>query len=227
MAVEAHNRSIKIAPSILSADFSRLGEQVAEAARGGADYIHVDIMDGHFVPNLTIGPLVVQAIRPWTDLPLDVHMMIAEPQRFIPQFAEAGADIITVHAEACTHLHRVVHQIKDAGKRAGVALNPGSPLALVEEVLPDLDLVLVMTVNPGFGGQAFIEGAVDKVRRMRAMLDQRGLRAELEVDGGISPRTAPRVVGAGARVLVAGSAVYNKQMTVAEAIAKIRASIAS
>ncbi len=225
MAVEAHNRSIKIAPSILSADFSKLGEQVAEAARGGADYIHVDIMDGHFVPNLTIGPLVVQAIRPWTDLPLDVHMMISEPQRFIPQFAEAGADIITVHAEACIHLHRVVHQIKDAGKRAGVALNPGSPLALVEEVLPDLDLVLVMTVNPGFGGQAFIEGTVDKVRRMRAMLDQRGLPAELEVDGGISPRTAPRVVGAGARVLVAGSAVYNKQMTVAEAIARIRESI--
>lgn len=227
MAVEARRKSIKIAPSILSADFSRLGEQVAEAARGGADYIHVDIMDGHFVPNLTLGPLVVQAIRPWTDLPLDVHMMVTEPQRFIPQFAEAGADIITVHAEACTHLHRVVHQIKDAGKRAGVALNPGSPLALVEEVLPDLDLVLVMTVNPGFGGQAFIEGMVDKVRRMRAMLDQRGLPAELEVDGGISPRTAPRAVEAGARVLVAGSAVYNKQMTVAEAIAKLRESIPS
>jgi ribulose-phosphate 3-epimerase len=217
--------TIKIAPSILSADFSRLGEQVAEAEKGGADYIHVDIMDGHFVPNLTIGPMVVKAIRPWTRLPLDVHMMVADPQRFISEFAAAGADIITIHAEAPIHLHRVVHQIKEAGKRAGVALNPATPIAAVEEVLADLDQVLVMTVNPGFGGQAFIESMVDKIGRMRALLDTRGIRADLEVDGGISEQTAQAAVKAGARVLVAGSAVYNSRISVAEGIARIRQSI--
>ena len=176
---------IKIAPSILSADFSRLGEQIAEATEGGADYIHVDIMDGQFVPNITIGPTVVQAIRRWTDVPLDIHMMVVEPGRFIEQLADAGADIITVHAEACTHLHRIVQQIKEAGPKAGIALNPGTPISDVEEILPDLDQVLVMTVNPGFGGQAFIESMVDKIKRMRTALDQRGLSADLEVDGGI------------------------------------------
>lgn len=213
---------IKIAPSILSADFSRLGEQVAEADRGGADYIHVDVMDGQFVPNITIGPMVVEAIRPWTDIPLDVHLMIVEPSRFISDFAQAGSDIITVHAEACVHLHRTVHQIKETGKRAGVSLSPATPISALEEILPDLDQVLVMTVNPGFGGQSFIESMVDKIRRMRTLLDERGLSADLEVDGGINGTTAARVVEAGARVLVAGSAVYNDRMSVAEAIRHIR-----
>ena len=216
---------VKIAPSILSADFSRLGQQVKEAAEGGADYIHVDIMDGHFVPNLTIGPPVVQAIRPWTDLPLDVHMMITEPGRFVDRFAEAGADIITVHAEACPDLHKIVHQIKEAGARAGVAISPATPVAAVEEVLPDLDQVLVMTVNPGFGGQAFIEAVVEKIGRVRAMLDDRGLSADLEVDGGIDATTAKTAVQAGARVLVAGSAVFSPDVSVADAIARIRNSV--
>ena len=215
---------VKIAPSILSADFSRLGEQVAEASEGGADYVHVDVMDGHFVPNITIGPLVVKAIRRWTGLPLDVHLMITGPERFITQFADAGSDIITVQAEACVHLHRVVQQIKDAGARAGVAVNPATPVSAVEEVLSDLDQVLVMTVNPGFGGQAFIESMVDKIRRMRALLDERGLAADLQVDGGISVATAGTVVEAGARVLVAGSAVFGRDVSVAEAIAEIRRS---
>ena len=217
--------NILIAPSILSADFGRLGQQIAEAESGGADYIHVDIMDGHFVPNLTFGPLVVRAIRPWTKLPLDVHMMIASPEQFIAEFVEAGADIITVHAEACAHLHRVVHQIKESGAKAGVAINPATPLSAIEEVLPDLDQVLVMTVNPGFGGQAFIESVVDKIKRMRAILDERGLSVDLEVDGGISTKTARTAAEAGARVLVAGSAVYNNQTSVADAIANLRKSI--
>ena len=215
---------VKIAASILSADFSRLGEQVAEAVDGGADYIHVDVMDGVFVPNITIGPLVVKAIRPRTDVPLDVHMMVSDPGRFVSDVSMAGADIITVHAEACTHLSRVVRQIKETGKRAGVAISPATPVSAVEEVLPDLDLVLVMTVNPGLGGQPFIKTMVSKIRRMREMLDERGLGAELEVDGGIGPRTAKTVVEAGARVLVAGSAVYDSETGVAEAIARIRES---
>lgn len=216
---------IKIAPSVLSADLSRLGEQVAEAARVGADYIHVDVMDGHFVPMLTVGPLVVRAIRSWTEIPLDVHLMVSEPERHLVQFAEAGADIITVHAEASTHLHEVVHRIKRLGAKAGVSISPETPVSAVREVLPDLDLVLVMTVNPGLAGQPFIDGMERKIARMRAMLDENNLSAELEVDGGIGPKTARKVVAAGARVLVAGSAVYGSQCTVAEAIARIRESI--
>lgn len=221
----AADTRIKIAPSILSADFGRLGEQVAEAERAGADYVHVDIMDGHFVPNITMGPLVVQAVRRSTSLPLDVHMMIASPERYIEEFVDAGADIITVHVEACTHLHRVVHQIRESGARAGAALNPATPPSIVEEVLADLDQVLVMTVNPGFGGQAFIHSAVDKIRRVRARLDLLGLTADLEVDGGISSATARTAVDAGARVLVAGSAIYNDRMSVDQAMSALRSSI--
>ncbi|MCX7841174.1 MAG: ribulose-phosphate 3-epimerase, partial [Anaerolineae bacterium] len=187
---------IKLAPSILSADFARLGEQVTEAERAGADYIHVDVMDGHFVPNLTIGPLVVAAIRPHTRLPLDVHLMIEAPERYIGDFADAGADIITVQQEACVHLHRIVEQIKGLNKKAGVAINPATPVNTLEEILPYVDLVLVMTVNPGFGGQSFIETMPRKIAAMRQMIDARGLTAqiELEVDGGINVETAPRVV---------------------------------
>ena len=216
---------IKIAPSILSADFGRLAEQVAEAEHAGADYVHVDIMDGHFVPNITMGPLVVSAVRRATSLPLDVHMMIESPERYVDEFVDAGADIITVHVEACTHLHRVVHQIRESGAKAGTAINPATPPSAVDEVLADLDQVLVMTVNPGFGGQAFIHGVVDKIRRVRARLDSLGLPADLEVDGGISAATARTAVDAGARVLVAGSAIYNESMSVDEAMSALRSSI--
>ncbi len=216
---------VKLAPSILSADFSHLGEQVAEATAAGADYIHVDVMDGHFVPNITIGAPVVAAIRHWTNLPLDVHLMIEAPEPQINQFVKAGADIISVHIEACTHIHRVVQTIKELGVKAGVALNPGTPIDALEEVLSSLDLVLIMTVNPGFGGQTFIEAVLDKVARLRAELDRKDLATELEVDGGINAEIAPRLVTAGARVLVAGVAVFNSEQTVKEALAKIRASL--
>ena len=216
---------IKISPSILSADFGRLGEQVAEASESGADYIHVDIMDGHFVPNLTIGPIIVSGIRPWTELPLDVHLMIEEPDRLIPDFAKAGANILTVHPEACRHLHRVIYQIKDLGVRAGISLNPGTPATVLEPVISDVDLVLVMTVNPGFGGQKYIHSVTSKIAKVRRMLDEAGSGAELEVDGGINAETASKAVEAGARVLVAGSAVFNDWDTVAGSIARIRESL--
>jgi ribulose-phosphate 3-epimerase len=198
----------KIAPSILSADFARLGDEVRAVEAAGADYIHIDVMDGRFVPNITIGPLVVEAVRKVTPLPLDVHLMIVEPERYVEDFARAGADIIVVHAEACNHLHRVVQQIKGLGKRAGVSLNPATPLHVLDYVLEELDLVLLMTVNPGFGGQSFIEACIPKIQQLRGMLDRRGCEAELEIDGGVKPANVARIAHAGADVLVAGSAVF-------------------
>ncbi|MDH4616652.1 ribulose-phosphate 3-epimerase [Brevibacillus sp. AY1] len=213
---------VKIAPSILSANFARLGEEIQDVERGGADWIHVDVMDGHFVPNITIGPLIVDAIRPVTKLPLDVHLMIEEPDRYIPQFAKSGADWITVHQEACRHLHRTIYLIKEQGVKAGVVLNPATPLVTIESLLPDLDMVLLMTVNPGFGGQSFISSVVPKIRELRRMLDERGLgHVEIEIDGGVNKDTGRQCIEAGATVLVAGNAVFN-QPDRAQAIAAIR-----
>lgn len=214
--------NVKIAPSILSADFGRLAEHIAEAEAAGADYIHVDVMDGHFVPNLTIGPVVVRAVRRATALPLDVHLMIEAPERYLDEFCRAGANILTVQVETCPHLHRTVQQIKELGCKAGVALNPATPASSLEEILPYLDLVLVMTVNPGFGGQAYIESMTRKIARVRHMLDAARSTAELEVDGGINGDTAAEVTKAGAQVLVAGSAVFGAPEGVGRAIAHLR-----
>jgi len=217
--------TIRIAPSILAADFAALGEAVRAVERGGADYIHLDVMDGHFVPNLTIGPPVVRAVRKVASVPLDVHLMISDPDRFIDAFAEAGAASLTVHVEALPHLHRTIHYIKGLGLGAGVALNPATPVSTIEEIAADVDLVLVMTVNPGFGGQSFIERSVPKIREMRALLDRTGSRAAIEVDGGIDLDTAPRVVAAGAEVLVAGSAIF-RAADPAAAVRELRAAVA-
>ncbi|KSU85028.1 MULTISPECIES: ribulose-phosphate 3-epimerase [Fictibacillus] len=202
---------IKVAPSILSADFSKLGEEVRAADESGADYIHIDVMDGHFVPNITMGPLVVNAIRPLTDLTFDVHLMIENPDQYIPNFAEAGADIITVHVEACPHLHRTIQLIKEHGKKAGVVLNPATPIDTIKHVLPELDLVLIMSVNPGFGGQSFIQESLSKIKELRTLIDEKGLDVEIEVDGGVNAETARLCEKAGATVLVAGSAIYGKK----------------
>lgn len=216
---------IKIAPSILSADFAQLGQEVSAVEKAGADWIHVDVMDGHFVPNITLGPPIVNAIKPHTSLPLDVHLMIEEPERYIPDFVKAGANLITVHAEACTHLHRVIHMIKEHGVQAGVAINPATPAAAIQEVLEDIDLVLIMTVNPGFGGQAFIPRTVHKIRQVRQWLNEASrFDVHIEVDGGITSETAPLVVEAGADVLVAGSAVFGQKDREA-AISAIRRSV--
>ncbi|MDX2478892.1 MAG: ribulose-phosphate 3-epimerase [Desulfuromusa sp.] len=200
---------IKIAPSILSADFSRLGEEITAIDHAGADYIHVDVMDGHFVPNITIGPLVVDAIRPVTKLPLDVHLMIENPDQYIAGFAEAGADIIVVHAEAVRHLHRTIQLIKSLGKKAGVSLNPATSLSCLDIILPDLDLVLLMTVNPGFGGQSFIESSLPKIAELRRRINVLGLPIELEVDGGVKVDNIEQIAAAGADVFVAGSAIFD------------------
>lgn len=213
----------KLAPSILTADFTRLGEQISAAERAGVDYIHVDVMDGRFVPNITIGPLIVAALRAGTALPLDVHLMIADPDQYIADFAQAGANIITVHQEACVHLHRTLQRIHDAGCRAGVALNPATPLALVEDILDELDLLLIMSVNPGFGGQSFIPQSLRKLAQARELLTQRELRAELEVDGGVKASNLADVLAAGADVVVAGSAVYRPDASVDAAVAELRA----
>jgi ribulose-phosphate 3-epimerase len=213
---------VRIAPSILSADFSRLGEDLRAVEAAGADLIHVDVMDGRFVPNITIGPLVVEAVKRSTTLPLDVHLMIVEPEKYIADFVKAGASIITVHQEACVHLHRTLQQIRAAGAKASVVLNPGTSLVTIEEVLSECDQVLLMSVNPGFGGQSFIASTVDKVRRLRTQLDARGLQhVEIEVDGGINHETAKLVVAAGANVLVAGNAVF-KTADYRAAIAAVR-----
>jgi ribulose-phosphate 3-epimerase len=217
---------IAIEPSVLSADLTRLGEQAREAEAAGIEGIQVDVMDGRFVPNITFGPLVVEALRSVVTVPLDVHLMIVEPERYLADFAQAGAHRLMVHQEACLHLHRVLQTIHDLGVEAAVAINPGTPLSVLDEVLDLTDLIQVMTVNPGFGGQSFIHSQLDKIRRLRQTLDARGLQTPIAVDGGIDPTTAPLVVEAGATVLVAGSSIYNSEASVAKNIAALRASVA-
>src|SRR5947209_10531472 len=216
---------IGIVPSILSADFTRLGEQVREAQAAGAERIQIDVMDGHFVPNISMGSMIVEAVRRCTKLPLEAHLMITNPEQYIEDFAKAGADVIIVHQEASPHLHRIIQQIKATGKMAGIALTPSTPIIMLEDILSLLDLVLIMTVNPGFGGQDFITETLPKIKRLREMIDQQGCHCDIEVDGGIHEATVPLVVQAGANLLVAGSAVYNERESVAEAIARLRNAI--
>ncbi len=218
-------KSIKLAPSILAADFARLGEQVIEAEKAGADRIHVDVMDGHFVPNISIGVPIVQSLRPVTRLPLEIHLMIEEPDRYLEAFIEAGADSLLVHQEGAVNLHRTVQHIKLLGKRAGVVINPATPAGVLEEILPDADLILVMTVNPGFGGQHFLHGTLGKIRRIRQLIDQVKPECELEVDGGIDALSARLVVEAGAGVLVAGSSIFGVPAGVTRAMEHLRASL--
>ncbi len=217
-------RVVKLAPSILTADFGRLADEVRAAEAGGADYLHLDVMDGRFVPNITFGPLVIEALRKVTKLPFDVHLMIVEPERHLHAFAEL-ADILNVHVEVCPHLHRTLEQIRNLGVRPGVCLNPSTPVAAIEEVLPDVDQVMVMTINPGWGGQRMIERMLEKVARVRRLVDERGLPVEIEIDGGVRVDNVPRCVAAGADVLVCGSSVYNDEATPAENLAALRGAI--
>jgi ribulose-phosphate 3-epimerase len=220
--------SVKIAPSILTADLGRLAAELAAAQQGGADWIHLDVMDGHFVPNITVGPVVAAAARAATTLPLDAHLMVSEPDRFVRAFRDAGADRITVHVEACLHLHRTIQAVHDTGAQAGVALNPATPIETIREILPFVELVLVMSVNPGFGGQEFIGPTLAKIARTRALLDAEGRPdIELQVDGGIAVETIGPVVAAGATVVVAGSAVFNAQRSPAENLRLLRESAAA
>lgn len=216
-------QNFMIAPSILSADFARLGDEINGVLDAGADIVHIDVMDGHFVPNITIGPLIVKAARAITDAPLDVHLMIENADRYIDDFAKAGADWITIHAETGHHLHRTIGYIKDLGKKAGIVLNPATPLESIEWLLEDVDLVMIMSVNPGFGGQKFIPSALSKIRRLKEMIDSRGLKVGIEVDGGITPDNIGEVVGAGANIFVAGSAIFG-QPDYRQAISKMKAS---
>lgn len=222
--------SVIFAPSILSADFSRLGEQVRESVKAGAAYIHIDVMDGHFVPNITIGPLIVKSLRPIADETggvLDVHLMIEKPELIIPAFAQAGADIITVHVETCPHLHRTLQQIRELGIKPGVTLNPATPLVALEEILEEVEQVLIMSVNPGFGGQSYIPASSSKITRLRQMLDARGLQhVDIEVDGGVKTHNVAEIVGAGANVIVAGSAIYNQKASVTENVKAFYAALA-
>ena len=216
---------VKLAPSILSSDFACLGEQVELCLQEGCEFVHVDVMDGHFVPNITIGPLIVKALRPVTKIPLDVHLMIENPELYIEDFSKAGADIITVHQEATPHLHSTIKKIHDLGKRAGVSINPSTSVITLDEIICEVDLVLVMSVNPGFGGQSYIHSCTSKIRKVRAMLDDCGSSADLEVDGGVNVDTVKEVISAGANAFVAGSAIFNDEASVAENVSALRKKI--